>query len=82
MSNPSNALVPVGKVQQNSPQTNPESGTVSRPLADFIAHLIATSGRAPQTCSRRRAEPEEVVAAYGVLSSLPSPAGLILSRSL
>jgi len=30
----------------------------------FLAHLIATRTQAPQTRSRRRAEPAEAVAAY------------------
>jgi hypothetical protein len=54
----------------------------SRPSADFIAHLIATSAQAPQTRARRRAEPELAVAAYGALGQWPTPAGLVLSRAL
>jgi len=34
------------------------------PVAPFVAHLIATRMRAPQTRERRRAEPEEATAVY------------------
>jgi hypothetical protein len=54
----------------------------SRPHADFIAHLIATSAQAPQTRARRRANPEEAIAAYDALGHWPTPAGRTLSRSL
>jgi hypothetical protein len=40
----------------------------NRAQADFIAHLIATSGKAPQTCARRRAEPAEAISAYRAVS--------------
>ncbi len=32
--------------------------------AAFLAHLIAVKGQHPQTCARRRAEPNEALAAY------------------
>jgi hypothetical protein len=73
-----NALVPVAP-------NNPERVTlraVRRPNADFIAHLIATSAQAPQTRARRRAEPEEAIAAYGALGQWPTAPGRALSRSL
>jgi hypothetical protein len=50
--------------------------------ADFIAHLIATAARAPQTRARRRAEPEQALAAYRALGQWPSKTGVALSRSL
>jgi hypothetical protein len=50
--------------------------------ADFLAQLIATLARAPQTRTRRRAEPQEAIAAYGARSRLPMPSGHALSRSL
>ena len=34
------------------------------PAAGFLAHLIATQMQAPQTRTRRRAEPEEASAVY------------------
>lgn len=38
--------------------------------AAFLAHLIATSGHAPQTRERRRAEPLEAIAAYRTVTAL------------
>jgi len=35
-----------------------------RPLATFVAHLIATDQQAPQTRTLRRASPNEAIAAY------------------
>jgi len=54
----------------------------SRPHADFIAHLIATSELAPQTCARRRAAPREAIAMYRLRDQAPAVAGRTLSRSL
>jgi hypothetical protein len=36
----------------------------ARPRADFLAQLIATLAQVPQTRVRRRAEPDEAIAAY------------------
>jgi hypothetical protein len=52
----------------------------SRPSADFVAHLIATSDKAPQTRARRRAEPEEAIAAYCAVGQWPTRPGRALSR--
>ena len=60
----------------------PDLRATCRPNADFIAHLIATSGQAPQTRARRRAEPGEAVAVYRALDEGPTPLGRALSRSL
>lgn len=38
--------------------------------AAFLAHLIATKDRAPQTRERRRAEPSEAMAAYRAAAAL------------
>jgi hypothetical protein len=38
------------------------------PAAPFLAQLIATQMQAPQTRARRRAEPEDAVAAYAAHS--------------
>jgi hypothetical protein len=54
----------------------------TRAGADFIAHLIATAKRMPQTRERRRAEPAEAAAAYETLGQRPSEAGRTLSKSL
>jgi hypothetical protein len=54
----------------------------SRANVDFVAHLIATSAQAPQTRARRRASPDEAIAAYDALGHRPAPAGRAISRSL
>jgi hypothetical protein len=64
----SNALVPVAKADEAA--ANP--GAARPPNADFVAHLIATAAQAPQTRARRRAEPEEAIAAYGALGHWPT----------
>lgn len=46
---------------QDSAETR--GGERTRP-ANFLAHLIATAQRLPQTRERRRAEPSDVIAAY------------------
>ena len=73
----SNALVPLAK---SPDRANVRAG--KRPRADFIAHLIATSARAPQTCQRRRAAPEEATAAYAARGQSAAAPGRALSRSL
>jgi len=54
----------------------------SRARADFVAHLIATSAQAPQTRSRRRAEPRDAVAAYAASGVAPAVSGITVSRLL
>ena len=54
----------------------------SRPRADFLAQLIATSVKAPQTRVRRRAEPEVAIAAYNSSDRMPTFAGGAVRRSL
>ena len=76
----SNALVPLAKAGRADTATNVRA--TSRANADFVAHLIATSAQAPQTRARRRANPDEAVAAYDALGHWPTPAGRKLSRSL
>jgi len=72
------ALVPITPTARNSSAAQPGG----RASADFIAHLIATAGQAPQTRARRRAEPGEAVAAYRALGQWPTAPGHALSRSL
>ena len=74
----SNALVPLA----HSEPATAERRAAVRANADFVAHLIATSAQAPQTRVRRRAEPEEAVAAYSALDHRAPSAGCTLSRSL
>jgi hypothetical protein len=73
-----NALVPVA-------QADPTASLAqmgSRPRADFLAQLIATMEHAPQTRVRRRAEPEEAIAAYSASERQPRVQRHAVSRSL
>ena len=78
----SNALVSLAQVDRADAQTATNVRATSRVNADFVAHLIATSAQAPQTRARRRANPDEAIAAYDALGHWPTPAGGKLSRSL
>jgi hypothetical protein len=78
----SNALVPLPQTDRAAAQTVANVRATSRANADFVAHLIATSAQAPQTRARRRADPEDAIAAYDALGHWPTPAGRTLSRSL
>jgi len=78
----SNALVSLAQTDQAAAQAPATVRTTSRANADFVAHLIATSAQAPQTRARRRANPEDAIAAYGALGHWPTPVGRKLSRSL
>ena len=62
-------------------KTSDNRGT-NRPRANFIAQLIATAVAAPQTRTRRRAEPDEAIAAYAALDQQLAPSGRAVSRSL
>ncbi|HVG50910.1 MAG TPA: hypothetical protein VM867_04680 [Xanthobacteraceae bacterium] len=53
-------IVPVGP-QADMPHLS------QRPAAPFLAQLIATEKKFPQTRARNRAEPGEAVAAYGAV---------------
>jgi hypothetical protein len=75
------SLVPVTPINRDCDEKD-EKRPASRPDSGFIAHLIATRAKAPQTRTRRRAEPGEAVSAYAELGQRPSPAGRVLSRSL
>jgi hypothetical protein len=44
--------------------------------------LIATSAQSPQTRARRRATPDEAVAAYRALGQRLAAVGQVVSRSL
>ena len=79
----STALVAVTSApneQRSGP--SPDDRPDSRAKADFVAHLIATRNRLPQTRARRRATPETAIAAYAALGHWPIPSGRKLSRSL
>lgn len=74
----STALIPLAASVDTAP-AEPQGG---RPRADFLAQLIATLTQAPQTRLRRRAEPEEAIAAYCASDRRPTPPGPALLRSL
>ncbi len=74
----STALIPLAASVDTAP-AEPQGG---RPRADFLAQLIATLTQAPQTRLRRRAEPEEAIAAYSASDRRPTPPGPALLRSL
>ncbi|MGA2893504.1 MAG: hypothetical protein ABSE22_11570 [Xanthobacteraceae bacterium] len=73
-----NALVPITPIDAKRAASSADT----RPNADFIAHLIATSTQAPQTRARRRAEPELATAAYRSVGQWPTTPGRRLTRSL
>jgi hypothetical protein len=54
------ALVPVTEGSQRPSMLRP----LSRPDAGFVAHLIATAERLPQTRNLRRAAPSDALQAY------------------
>jgi hypothetical protein len=74
----STALVPLSPSGHNAPSEH----AGGRPRADFLAQLIATVAQAPQTRVRRRAEPQEAIAAYAASGPRPTPKKHALSRSL
>jgi hypothetical protein len=79
----STALIRLAATDREAPPA-PAALAGARPRADFVAQLIATSWKAPQTRARRRAEPQAAIAAYRALrqSPTPPPPGRALSRSL
>jgi hypothetical protein len=62
-------LVPLTRSLPLSPRLAP------RPDPTFIAHLIATADRAPQTCLLRRASLADAQMAYGASQILHDGAG-------
>ena len=52
----------------------------ARPQAGFLAQLIATADKLPQTRARRRADPAEAIAAYGAANAKRRPPGRRLAR--
>jgi hypothetical protein len=74
----STALVPIAPASDSEPVLR----IGSRPRADFLAQLIATSVEAPQTRMRRRAEPDVAIAAYCLSDQAPATTGGEVHRSL
>jgi hypothetical protein len=73
-------LVPVVPFERDI--SGAPAAPVTRPSANFVAHLIATWAQAPQTRTRRRADPAEAINAYDALGHWPTPPGRAMSRSL
>jgi len=59
-----------------------DAGLNARPQAGFLAQLIATADKLPQTRERRRADPAEAIAAYRAANAPRRPSGRRLSRSI
>ena len=74
---PGRALVLVGSIPEAA--VDPAG---SRPSAAFLAQLIATAQRVPQTRRRRRAEPSEVSTIYAAVSAPAARTGRAVSRSM
>jgi hypothetical protein len=66
----SRSLIAVGPAPSVSPAFLP----LARPLAAFIAQLVATRQDAPQTRARRRACPEAAAALYAAAATSPGRA--------
>ncbi len=47
------------------------TNTSIRPLANFLAHLVATQAQAPQARKLRRADPKEAIEAYRAQFAAP-----------
>src|SRR5437660_12813994 len=78
---PGHALIAVPPVWSGGPAPASDRGS-RRPLAAFLAHLLASRDQAPQTRARRRAEPGEATAAYAVASASVARTGGAISRSV
>ena len=61
------ALVPVAAAQ---PPAEDQGKSPRRSSASFLAQLIANEKQLPQTRERRRAEPQQAIAAYGAAARL------------
>jgi hypothetical protein len=73
----SRALIPL------EPTASSDTPLRARPQAAYLAHLIATKDKLPQTRERRRAEPQDVIAAYAAANAAPTaPAGIKLARMM
>src|SRR5258708_940168 len=74
---PGRALVVVGSCQRAA--VDPAG---ARPSAVFLAHLIATAQKAPQTRRRRRAEPNEASSIYAAVAAPAAWTGRSIYRSM
>ena len=73
------ALVPTAPIPVS--ESGLDGFTTSRPSLPFLAQLIATALKAPQTCARRRAEPAAAIAIYAAGAELPAEIGATFRRS-
>ena len=70
----SRALIPLQPIARG------DTPLRTRAQAAYLAHLIATRDKAPQTRERRRAEPQEAIAVYAAANASPAaPSGMRLS---
>jgi hypothetical protein len=74
---PGRALMVVGSGERSAADP-----TGVRPSAVFLAQLIATAQRAPQTRQRRRAEPNEVSSIYASVAAPAARMGRAICRSM
>jgi hypothetical protein len=74
------ALVPTTLLRASA--AHESIATNQRPRAAFVAQLIATALKAPQTRSRRRAEPAAASVVYTTVAAGCSATSRRLSRSL
>jgi hypothetical protein len=65
-SSKSRALVVISRESENTPANDNRAHRHhrARRSAGFLTQLIANASQVPQTCEKRRAEPNEVIAAY------------------
>jgi len=77
---PGRALVPTTLPPESA--ADESIATSQRPRAAFVAQLIATALKAPQTRARRRAEPADASAVYATVAAGCSASSRTLSRSM
>ena len=71
----SRALIPL------QPIASSDTPLHARPQAAYLAHLLATKDKLPQTRERRRVEPQDAIAAYAAANADPAaPTGQTLIR--
>ena len=71
------ALVPTAFASRE-----PGAAAERRSCGAFLAQLIATALKAPQTRARRRAEPGDASAAYAAATASYADAGRVVRRSM
>jgi hypothetical protein len=74
------ALVPTAPVPAS--EAGLDGFTTGRPSVAFLAQLIATALKAPQTCARRRADPADASAVYAAGAAAYAEVGRVVRCSL